>query len=424
MIRSTLAALLTSLSVSTSALAQDFVVQNAKVWTGTDAGTLDNTDLLVRDGEIAAIGDNLDVPNGLDVIDASGRWLTPGIIAPFTRIGIVEVGAEDSTDDRSADLTMASASLIAADGFNPAATSVNVTRIEGVTRIIVAPTISSHVIGGQGFVANTSGAADSVTERNAFVFVDVGEAGAAVAGGSRPALWSKLRSAIEDARTYPARYATHDAGDALKRPDARAFGPAVRGQQLILFRVSRASDIMQVLALKQEMPQLRFALVGAEEAWLVADALVAADVPVIIDPFANLPGRFESLAATQENAKRLIAAGVPTAFAFLDRYTELQARIALQVAGNAVGNGVAHDDALRALTTVPAAIFGLETLGSIAVGKSADLVIWDGDPLEVMSAPDMIWIDGESQSMTSRQTELRDRYITPSEDDLPVAYRR
>lgn len=423
MIKRFLPVALLSLSLALPTIAQDFAIQNAKIWTGTDQGLIESGSVLVENGEIVAVGEVVQIPATVETIDADGRWVTPGIISSFSRTGIVEVNAEDSTDDRAAPASMASASLIASDGFNPDATSIDVTRIEGVTRIVVAPSLSAHIIAGQGFVADTSGAPQSLTDPKAFIYIDMGEAGAAVAGGSRPALWAKLRSAIEDARTFPARYATHDAGDALKRPDARAFGPAVRGQQLILMRVSRASDILKVLDLKAEKPHLQIALVGAEEGWRVADALAAANVPVIIDPYANLPERFEAMAATQENAKRLIEAGVPTAFALMSRDTH-QARIALQVAGNAVGNGVAHEDALRALTTVPASIFGLDSLGAIAPGKTADLVLWDGDPLEVMSAPDAVWIDGEAQSMTSRQTELRDRYLDLERGELPTAYRR
>lgn len=418
-----LSASILALGLALPMSAQDFAIQNAKIWTGTDQGLIESGSVLVEGGEIVAVGDEIEIPAGTETVDADGRWLTPGMISSFSRTGIVEVNAEDSTDDRAAPNSTASASLIASDGFNPDANSIDVTRIEGVTRIVVAPGLSAHIIGGQGFVADTSGAPQSLTDPTAFMFIDMGEAGAAMAGGSRPALWAKLRSAIEDARTYPARYATHDAGDALKRPDARVFGPAVRGQQLILVRVSRASDILKVLALKEDMPQLRIALLGAEEGWRVADQLAAASVPVIIDPFANLPELFEAMAATQENAKRLIEAGVPTAFAYMSRNTH-QARIALQVAGNAVGNGVTHDDAMHALTTVPASIFGLDTLGAIAPGKTADLLLWDGDPLEVMSAPDAVWIDGEGQSMTSRQTELRDRYMDLEPGELPVAYRR
>lgn len=407
-----------------SAAAQDIAITNAKVWTGTTAGTLDNATVMVTDGEVTAIGENLGAPRpGVPVIDADGKWLTPGIIAPFSRVGIVEVGAEDSTNDTSASGTVFSVALRASDGFNPSATPIAVTRLEGVTRVAVAPSNGGNIIAGQGFIADTSGAIDSITQDRAFVYIDLGERGAGIAGGSRPAAWAALRGAFADARGYPARFMAHNEGDSLTRTDAQAFGRAVRGQQLILVNAHRASDIRQIIELKADNSNIDVAIVGADEAWMVADELAAADIPVIIDPFSNLPASFSQLGATSRNAERLIDAGVLTAFAHLGDNGH-QARLVLQSAGNAVANGVSFDDAMAAITIAPASIFGLGTLGTIAPGSTGDLVLWDGDPLEVMSAPEAVIINGEVQSLESRQTKLRDRYLDLDESERPLAYRR
>jgi len=404
-----------------SAAAQDIAITNAKVWTGTTAGTLDNATVMVTDGELTAIGENLGAPRpGVPVIDADGKWLTPGIIAPFSRVGIVEVGAEDSTNDTSASGTVFSVALRASDGFNPSATPIAVTRLEGVTRVAVAPSNGGNIIAGQGFIADTSGAIDSITQDRAFVYIDLGERGAGIAGGSRPAAWAALRGAFADARGYPARFMAHNEGDSLTRTDAQAFGRAVRGQQLILVNAHRASDIRQIIELKADNSNIDVAIVGADEAWMVADELATADIPVIIDPFSNLPASFSQLGATSRNAERLIDAGVLTAFAHLGDNGH-QARLVLQSAGNAVANGVSFDDAMAAITIAPASIFGLGTLGTIAPGSTGDLVLWDGDPLEVMSAPEAVIINGEVQSLESRQTKLRDRYL-PVDATLPRAY--
>lgn len=423
MIRTFILSAASALAIA-SAAAQDLAITNAKVWTGTSAGTLENATVIITDGEISALGENLSAPRGgVPVIDAEGKWLTPGIIAPFTRVGIVEVGAEDSTNDTSAGGSPFSVALRASDGFNPAATPVAVTRIEGVTRIAVAPSNGSSMIAGQGFIADTSGSADSITQDRAFVYIDLGEGGAGLAGGSRPAAWAALRGAFADARGYPARFMAHNEGDTLTRNDAQAFGRAVRGQQLILISAHRASDLRKVIELKAENPNLDIAIVGADEGWMVADELADAGIPVIIDPFSNLPASFSQLGATSRNAERLMDAGVLTAFANLSDSGH-QARLVLQSAGNAVANGVEFDDAMAAITTAPAAIFGLDTLGSIAPGSLGDLVLWDGDPLEVMSAPEAIIINGEVQSLESRQTKLRDRYLNLDESEKPLAYKR
>ena len=423
MIRKLLLSTAAIISVAATAAAQDVAIVNAKVWTGTDAGTLDNATIFISDGIIEGMGINFAAPSGTQTIDVGGNWVTPGIIAPFSRVGTVEVGAEDSTNDTSAGGSAFSVALRAADGFNPAATPIAVTRIEGVTRMAVAPANGGSMIAGQGFVADTSGQPGSISNERAFVYVNLGEGGADLAGGSRPAAWAALRGAFADARGYPARFMAHNEGDALTRVDAQAFGPAVRGQQLMLISAHRASDLRLIIDLKYENPNLDVAIVGADEGWLVADELAAANIPVIVDPFSNLPASFSQLGATSRNAERLIEAGVPTAFAHLGNSGH-QSRLVLQSAGNAVANGVSFDDAMAAMTVVPAMIFDMDGIGSIERGNLADLVIWDGDPLEISSAPTSIFINGQPQSLESRQTKLRDRYLNLDDSDKPLAYPR
>ncbi|MEL7043034.1 MAG: amidohydrolase [Pseudomonadota bacterium] len=423
MIRTLLLSAAVAISAPIIALAQDVAIVNAKIWTGTDAGTLENATLYLSDGTVQGIGINYAAPSGTPTIDAGGNWVTPGIIAPFSRVGTVEVGAEDTTNDTSAGGSMFSVALRAVDGFNPAATSIAITRIEGVTHLGVAPANGSSMIAGQGFVTDTSGDASSVLDERAFVFIDLGETGAGLAGGSRPAAWAALRGAFADARGYPGRFMAHNEGDTLTRADAQAFGAAVRGQQLVLIAAHRASDLRLIMDLKIENPGLNLAIVGADEGWLVAEELAAADIPVIVDPFSNLPASFAQLGATSRNAERLIAAGVATAFAHLGDNGH-QSRLVLQSAGNAVANGVEFDDAMAAMTTVPAAIFDLEGSGTLTRGSAANVVIWDGDPLEVSSAPTAIFIAGEAQSLETRQTKLRDRYLDLDRSEKPLAYPR
>jgi imidazolonepropionase-like amidohydrolase len=151
-------------------------------------------------------------------------------------------------------------------------------------------------------------------------------------------------------------------------------------------------------------------IVGGAQAWQVAGQLAAARVPVVLDPLVNLPGSFDQLGASLENAARLHAAGVRIAFTNLNDGTH-NARKVRQAAGVAVANGLPWDAALAALTASPAEIFGLgKDYGRIAPGYAADLVLWSGDPLEVTTFAEQVWIEGRPQSMRSRQTELRDRY--------------
>jgi imidazolonepropionase-like amidohydrolase len=184
--------------------------------------------------------------------------------------------------------------------------------------------------------------------------------------------------------------------------------------------VDRAADLRTALALRREFP-LRLILAGAAEGWMVAHELAQAGVAVLVNPMTNLPERFEALGATLENAARLAAAGVTVAFMTGDAHN---ARNLKQGAGNAVAYGLPWDAALRAMTVVPAQIWGLaDRLGSLEPGKEADVVVWDGDPLEVTTFADHVLIGGVEMPMTTRQTLLRDRYRR-LDGELPPAYQR
>lgn len=411
---------LAALCIAPLGLAQPVAIVGEKVWTGTAQGTLTDGVVVIDNGRIVSVGTGA-APAGMAQVEA--EWVTPGLISAFSRTGTTEVPGEKSANDTGAGGSAFSAALNAADGFNPDATPIPVTRLEGFTRIAVAPDARSKMFAGQGFLADTSGLPGSVFAERAFAFIVMGERGAALSGGSRPASWSALRGALDDVRFFTARYMTHNEGNVLTRMDAQAFMPAARGDQLILIEARRASDLDAIMDFKQENPMLKIAIVGADEGWRVADRLAAMKIPVIIDAFSNLPSSFSQLAATSENAGRLAKAGVTIAIVNLDDSSH-QARLATQIAGNAVANGLPFDDALAALTTAPAEIFGMEGLGVLAPGARADVVAWDGDPLEITSAPTAVFIDGVSEPMESRQTKLRDRYLNLDESERPSAYRK
>ena len=407
-----LASLAMAAALCAPAMAQTIVVTNGRVITNTTAGQLESGTVVIRDGVIVDVGANVtfDAANAT-VIDAEGGWITPGLFHPHTELGLVEVGLESSTRDDAADDSHFTAALDVADGFNPAGTHIDAARVEGITRFAVHPSTGSAILAGRGALADSTGEPGSLFASRRFMLVDLGSSGARTAGGARTASWAFLRAAIEDARFYPGRFMAHHEGDAIDRYDAAALVPVVRGEIPLVMMMDRASDIRRALAFAEQYPAIRIIIAGAAEAHLVADELAAAGIPVIYDPMRNLPDSFATLASTNEGAGQLHAAGVTTAYTTLGSDLYWNPRLLAQHAGIAVAHGAEWADAFRAITLTPAEIFGVgDRFGALAPGYAADVVVWNGDPLEVMSAPRTVVIDGVVQSLVTRQTRLRDRY--------------
>jgi imidazolonepropionase-like amidohydrolase len=418
----TTASALLSLACAAPTWAQTIAITGGKVITNTAQGQLDNATVLIEDGKILSVGTGIAIPDGATRIDASGKWVTPGLFAPLSQVGLVEVSLEDSTDDSRAEKSEFSVALNGVDGFNPKAEAIAITKIEGMTRIAVSTGPGENIFSGSGFIADTSGnIVDSISRDHAFVMVQMGERGARIAGGSRPAAWAYLRNALDEARRYRPGRARKDA--LLNGPDAMALKPVAEGRMPLLVFVNRASDLMTLIRLHEAQPKLDLVAVGATEGWMVADELANAGIPVILEPQNNLPSSFESLGATMTNAARLQKAGVTIAIAQLGE--AFNARLAPQQAGDAVANGLSWDAAFAAITSAPAQIFGLgDALGALQSGMTADVVVWDGDPLELMTSPDYVFIGGKAQSLSSRQTKLRDRYMNLKDaKENPFAYR-
>ena len=404
--------LLAALALATPAGAQTVLIRDGRVITNSVAGTIENGDVLIVDGAIRAVGADIAAPSGARVIEAQGRFVTPGAFAAMSEVGLSEISGSGAPNDASIESDTISAAADAGRAFNPDVSAVAVTRIEGVTRAAISPSSTETMFGGRGALVSLSGRPDSVFRQRAFMVVELGETGANRTGSSRAALWPAFEAALRDAREYPARYTRGQGGAVLSELDAAALQPFARGQGAFLVNVESAADIRRIIRFKRDNPGLNFIIHGAAEAWQVADELAAARIPVILDPLANLPDAFERLSARLDNAALLHAAGVQIAIApgpgTVDAH---QARLVLQLAGNAVANGLPWDAAFAAVTRGPADIFGVgNELGRLDRNYVADVVIWDGDPLEVQSAPTAVFIAGVEQPLVSRQTRLRDRY--------------
>lgn len=391
-----------------SAAAEEFIIRGATVHTASAKGTLKNTDVLVRGGVIVAIGSEAAAPNAI-VVDAKGKELTPGLFGGLTDVGIEEIGAESETVDSTLNQKSPAweqqwrPELDVTTAFNPRSFVVPITRVEGVTWTVLSPNSGDTIIGGQGSAVTLDGRYDAALPGSRSLFVQMGSAGAHVAGGTRAAEYMLLEQAIHEARAQ---------GPVGQGALLHAAGREVLNRYLmggrIVFQVDRASDIREVVSFA-ERNGIKPVILGGDEAWLVANDLAKANVPVILDPLNDLPIDFDRLAATLENAARLQRAGVRIAFSSGDTP---QARLVRQLAGNAVAHGLPWEAALAAITSTPAEIFGLgATHGKIAVGQAADLVLWSGDPLELSTLAEQVWIAGRPVELKSRQTELRDRYV-------------
>ena len=405
-----------------------FALVGATVHTGTGE-VLEGATVVVRDGLIAAVGTGVSVPAGVRTIDAAGRVVTAGFLDSMTRLGLVEVGAVSETRDFATDFDRITASFDVVDGLDPMSTLLAVTRRGGITRAVVAPTSGASLIAGRGALVDlgvgstptTLDVQPMVQLRHAALFARLGAGGARLAGGARAAALVVLREALADARDYAAHREAFQQGArreyALSRLDLEALVPVVRGELPVVIAVDRASDILAALRFAQE-EAIRVILAGVADGWMVADRIAASGVPVLVDPMANLPS-FDGLAASLENAARLHAAGATVAFASFDAHN---ARNLRQAAGNAVAYGFPHQAALAAVTRVPAEIWGLDDrYGTVEAGKEADLVVWSGDPFELLTTVEHVFVEGVEMPLESRQQELFERY-RKLDGERPVAY--
>src|SRR5437764_12024689 len=320
MIRRVLAALLIAAAAPVGA--QTFAIVGGTVALGDGSQPIPNGMVVVRDGRIVAAGDvRMKLPGGTQVIDATGKWVTPGIVAGFTRLGLAEVDlSAQSSDDTTANGPF-SAALDVVPSVNPLSQPIAVNRADGVTRALVVPGAGKSIFAGQGAVIDTGADIDPITAPRKFQFVELGEAGAANAGGSRSAAFAMFRNALREAsqlRRYaaPVQSTRGEAPDERERPvvqnpnesriynaqrnqdvlltrfDAAALVPVLQGRQYLFVHVERARDILNVLELVREFAGLKLVLVGATERWTLAGRLAKSGVPVIASAVNDVPASF------------------------------------------------------------------------------------------------------------------------------------
>ena len=397
--------------VSGASEAGSILIHDAQVHSMTASGSFEHADILIRDGVIQAMGMELPIEEETVVIDAKGLPVTPAFFAGITISGLSEVEMVSSSNDAAArglHTGLSHPEFDVTKAYTPFSSVIPITRVEGFGYALLGAQQGDRTVAGSSRLVRFDGGFDSFEGKDV-LFIDIDGRSAGVDGGSRAAQWMLLEQLFGE-------LAVADDDLTLMSVAGKRRLKAIQRNGVFVFSTHRAADIHRTLQFIAKH-ELNAVIHGGREAWILAEAIAAAEVPVILNSLDNLPADFDSLGARLDNATLLHSAGVQVLFT---SYETHNARKVRQVAGNAVSYGLPYEVALRAMTATPAEIFGGRAR-SIEVGAIADLTLWSGDPLDVTSIATQVIIDGNLDSMVSRQTLLRDRYL-PRVDDAQRAY--
>ena len=402
--------------------AKSTVIKNATIFDGIEDSSY-NGHILIEDGYIKKISKSSMI-QGDKVIDVKGKIVTPGLIAPDTQIGIIEIGALAVTRDDQSNIYEIGFSIHSA--FNPNSTLIPWNRSNGITSAISLPRNTSTPIGGLGsfFLLDSK---ININSKADMVFIG----GLGASGTSSRA---ETLSLMEDILSFGSSLTKKDIATAnsideiidnssiashldLKPRDIKALSRLFNEDLPLIIKSNRASDILNLINLKNKF-DLNLIIMGAQEASLVVNEIAKNDIPLIINPTNNIPNSFDELASNIDLAKRLEDAGIMTMFNVSRSHNYHLIR---QGAGIAVANGLSYSSAIKSLTSNVATVFDIKNRGSIKVGNHADIVIWEADPLEPSSMPEKVFINGIETDLTTRSTRLRERYTKNL--DKPNTYR-
>lgn len=384
----------------------------ATVYTG-EGPPLQNATIVIDGARVHSVGTKVRPPRGAKVIDVSGMVITPGLVAVGTRVGTLDVELEAASVEATlpALADPVRAALRAADTYNPSAFTVPIARAGGITSALVVP--DGGQISGQAAwvdLADKEWLRRGSAALRVEIGAPIGPSGPPLAG-ARSASFLRLRETLTDARLYRGNrgpYLTNKLRAlSVSAADLEVIDRALARELIVLVYVDRASDIATVIEIAEEYA-LRVVIVGGAEAWLVAGDLSRAEIPVALDAFGDLPSSFSTLRSRPDSAALLRKAGVRVILA--DLGSAHFAHRLRQAAGNAVASGMRYDEAIASITSVPAQVFGIADSGEIRGGAIANLVLWNGDPLEVTTWAERMWIRGQEISLETRQDLLTQRY--------------
>ncbi len=404
-------------AITSSLRAQTIAITGGKVYP-VSGPPIEGGTVLIRNGKIAAVGKDIAIPGDAEKVDASGKWVTPGLVNTSTSVGLGDVGFGGGPRELGAKgHDGIAASFQVWLGFNTQSVMIAPAREGGVTSIMVLP--QGGLVSGQAALVDMNGAlglADVLVKAPATMIAQIEDDDGAKVGAAGE-LIGKLRDLIEDTKAYSRRKADFERAQtrafSATRSDLEAMIPVVEGREILTIIADKASELQAVLVLQKEY-NLKVVIAGGAEAWMLADRIAAAKIPVLTGAMNNIPGSFGTLGSRQENAALLRKAGVQVGIignAGGGDEDMFNVRNIRYEAGNAVAYGLSWDDALRAITLAPAEIYGVAgSVGSLNAGSEGNVVIWSGDPFEFVSRAEQVFVRGRKIDTPSRQDLLAKRY--------------
>ena len=421
------------LILSSNSFAWILVIKGGRIFTMAN-GIIEDGIILIENDRISDVGKDIEIPEGATVLDASGKIITPGLIDAYTQIGLKEISQEESTVDVSEKSDPLTPQVRTVDAFNSQSELIPVTRIEGVTTILSAPT-TDNVIAGQSAVLELAGenVNEMIIKAPAALHINFGEKPTSTWRkrkkiDTRMGLVSRLRQKFIEAEEYAAKWTKFEAEmqeyidnmNLKKRkkdldepePPERDLGleimvEALNGEIPVIASASRKDDILTAISISEEFG-FRLILLYGTDAYKVADILEKKNIPVLVGPITTQPSKMENLGAIYENAAILDRAGVRIAIITSGSHDVRDLRFQ---AGIAAQYGLSISSALKAITIYPAQILEVDNdIGSIEPGKLANIAIFDGDPLQPLTKVTDVIIEGRAVPMESMQTRLYEQY--------------
>jgi len=397
---------------------QTIAITGGKVYP-VSGPSIEGGTVVIVNGRIAAVGRDIAIPADAQRIDATGKIVTPGFVNSATELGVQEVGfGAEAPDESAKGKDNIAAAFTVWDGLNPNSVMFAPARKEGITSFVVMP--NGGLVSGQAALLDVipGTTTDMMIKSPVAMIAEVGNPQAAGVG-ARGELIVKLRELLEDTRFFQTHRDAFDRAQtrnfSASRLDLQAMIPVIEGRLPLLVNVNRAADIDAAMKLAREF-NLKLMIGGGAEAWMMADKLAAAHIPVLTGAMNNIPDSFASLGQRQEGAGLLRKAGVSVALignAGGGDEEVFNVRNLKQEAGNAVSYGMTWDEALRAVTLTPAEIFGVaDRIGSLQPGREGNVVVWSGDPFEFTTRVEHVFVRGREYHDKTRQDMLMERYKT------------